>query len=110
MMHLDGIAEPPNLDEFDQLLSDANLNGIDPILRHYQDKQNSVNELIQWLHRKHNIECLEDVSFQEWRDVAFVMDRLFFVIFLSVTIISTIAILSQRPDHALKGFTEIHSK
>jgi hypothetical protein len=107
-IHLDGIPECPTLeDEFDTLLGDAAVNGIDPVLKNYQEKQNSVNELIHWLHRKHNIESIEDLSFQEWRDVAFVMDRLFFVIFLFITILSTAAILSLRPEQELSGFMEI---
>ncbi|KAL4216813.1 Neuronal acetylcholine receptor subunit alpha-7 [Mactra antiquata] len=108
MIQMEGMVE--NADdkaEYDRLLAESNLNDIDPVLRHYRDKQNCVNELIQWLHRKHNIECIEDVSFQEWRDVAFVMDRLLFVLFLVVTVISTAAILSLRPDQDLNGFTEI---
>lgn len=55
-------------DEFD-------LSGKDTVSK-YQQKQNSVNELMQWLHRKHNIECLEDLSFQKRRDTTFVIDYL----------------------------------
>lgn len=108
MIHLDGIKEHRTLEEeFEELLYDVDLSGMDPVLKHYQEKQNSVNELIHWLHRKHNIECLEDLSFQEWRDVAFVIDRLLFVIFLILTIVSTAVILSMRPEQSLSGFTEI---
>ncbi|XP_060561240.1 neuronal acetylcholine receptor subunit alpha-10-like [Ruditapes philippinarum] len=112
MIHLEGIKEHQNFEEeLDHLLSDSSLNGgSDPVLKHYQDKQNSVNELIQWLHKKHNLECLEDMSFQEWRDVAFVIDRLLFVIFLIVTIAATAGILSLRPEQSLSGFTEIKIK
>jgi hypothetical protein len=50
------------------------------------------------------------MSFQEWRDVAFVIDRLLFVIFLIVTIVATAGILSLRPEQSLSGFTEIKIK
>lgn len=96
-------------EEYAKVLNpDSNLNDLDPILKHYKDKESSVNELILWLHNKQKSESVEDESFQEWRDVAFVLDRLLFVVFLFITVISTALILSLRPDHTLTGFTEIN--
>ena len=89
------------------LNADNKLNDIDPILKHYRDKESSVNELIVWLHTKQRSESIEDESFQEWRDIAFVLDRLLFVVFLFVTVISTAYILSLRPEHEQLDFTEI---
>ncbi|XP_052809286.1 neuronal acetylcholine receptor subunit alpha-10-like [Mya arenaria] len=91
------------------ITGETTLADLDPILNHYNDKEKSVNELIMWLRTKQRSEFIEDTSFQEWRDVAYVMDRLLFVVFLTSTILSTALILSRRPEvkHELSGFTEI---
>lgn len=97
-------------DEYAKVVNpDNNLNDLDPILKHYKDKESSVNELILWLHNKQQSESIEDESFQEWRDVAFVLDRLLFVVFLITTVVSTALILSLIPDHSLTGFSEYYN-
>lgn len=110
VINLVGMSDSCNgQDEYSRVINaDSNLNDLDPILKHYREKESSVNELIKWLHSKQKSECLEDESFQEWRDVAYVLDRLLFVVFLLITVISTALILSLRPDHDLTGFSEIN--
>ena len=109
IIQLDGRCDVSEVEEeFETFMTEQSLPDFDLDLRNFQEKQNSVNELIQWLHRKHRTETIEDLSFQEWRDVAFVLDRLLFVVFLVVTVISTVAILGMRPEQALTGFTKVH--
>lgn len=110
VINLVGLSEScPLQEEYGAVLNaDSNLNDIDPILKHYKEKESSVNDLIHWLHSKQKSECIEDISFQEWRDVAFVLDRLLFVVFLLITVLSTALILNLRPDHTLTGFTQIN--
>lgn len=57
-----------------------------------------VRQLMNLIHKKHLEELKEDEIFREWRDVAFVLDRLLFVVFLFATVISTVFILEMRPD------------
>jgi len=90
-----------------RITSETTLQDIDPVLKHYKEKEKSVCELISWLQTKQKSEGEEDQFFQEWRDVAYVLDRVLFVVFLLTTVISTAYILSKRPEQVLSGFTEI---
>ncbi|KAK3609954.1 hypothetical protein CHS0354_011787 [Potamilus streckersoni] len=63
-----------------------------------KDREDAVNELIAWLQRKYSEESCIDGSYQEWRDVALVLDRLLFVAFLIITIVSTAITLGMRPN------------
>ena len=92
-------------EEYETSVQDEQMRDVE--LRHLQERQEAVNELIHWLHRKHKAELSEDVSFQEWRDVAFVVDRLLFVLFLILNIIATAVILTMRPAHDASGFVPI---
>ena len=93
-------------DEYDAFRADEN-GTCDLELRQLQDRQDAVNDLITWLHRKHKSEMNEDISFQEWRDVAFVADKLLFVLFLVLNITATAVILSLRPQQDISGFHPI---
>lgn len=94
-----------NMEEYESFVHDDGT--CDPELKHLQERQDAVNDLINWLHRKHKSEMNEDVSFQEWRDVAFVADRLLFVLFLTINIIATAVILTMRPAQDISGFIPI---
>ena len=93
-------------DEYETFRADDN-GTCDLELKQLQERQDTVNDLINWLHRKHKSELNEDISFQEWRDVAFVADRLLFVLFLVLNITATAIILSMRPQQDISGFNPI---
>ncbi len=57
-----------------------------------------VRQLMNLIHKKHVEELKEDEIFREWRDVAYVLDRLLFFVFLFATVISTVFILELRPN------------
>ena len=94
-----------NIEEYETLFQEEPTCDLE--LRYLQKRQEAVNDLINWLHKKHKLELNEDVSFQEWRDVAFVADRLLFVLFLTITIIATAVILTIRPAQDITGFVPI---
>ncbi|KAK3106581.1 hypothetical protein FSP39_023022 [Pinctada imbricata] len=61
------------------------------------DRDESLKTLIEVLRARHLTDMNEEEIFKEWRDVAFVLDRMFFVVFLLVTTVSTVCILEMRP-------------
>ena len=92
-------------DEYETFFADDNTCDLELI--HLQERQDAVNDLINWLYRKHKSELNEDISFQEWRDVAYVADRLLFVLFLGLNVIATAIILTMRPVQDISGFLPI---
>ena len=93
------------IEEYETMCQEDTMRDLE--LRRLQERQDAVNELINWLHKKHKSEINDDMSFQEWRDVAFVADRLLFVLFLVLNIIATAVILSMRPEQDVSGFEPI---
>ncbi|KAJ8311654.1 hypothetical protein KUTeg_011009 [Tegillarca granosa] len=63
----------------------------------FTDREDALRQLIDLLHNKHIDELKDEEIFREWRDVAFVLDRVLFVVFLLITTISTVFILEMRP-------------
>ena len=64
----------------------------------YLDRDESLKTLIDVLKARHVTDMNEEDIFKEWRDVAFVLDRMFFVVFLLITTVSTVCILEMRPE------------
>lgn len=64
----------------------------------FKERQDAINQLINMLQRKHHEEVKEDEVFREWRDIAFVLDRLLFVVFLLIITVATVCILEMRPS------------
>ncbi|OWF51381.1 hypothetical protein KP79_PYT23148 [Mizuhopecten yessoensis] len=64
----------------------------------YLEREDAIKELIDLLQTRHLEELYEEEVYKEWRDVAFVLDRMFFVLFLLITTISTVCILEMRPS------------
>ncbi|XP_059173902.1 neuronal acetylcholine receptor subunit alpha-10-like [Physella acuta] len=56
-----------------------------------------VRYLIGLIKTKHEDEILDEQVFQEWHDIAFVLDRLLFYVFFFITLVSTVSILEMRP-------------
>ncbi|KAL3884940.1 hypothetical protein ACJMK2_025039 [Sinanodonta woodiana] len=97
IIRLVGIRETVNSgEESEAFLLDRNLHGTCD--HEGKDREDAVNELIAWLQKKYSEESCIDGSYQEWRDVALVLDRLLFVAFLVITIVSTAITLGMRPD------------
>lgn len=63
------------------------------------ERLGELRELIMLLQRKHAEEVVEDEICREWRDVAYVLDRLMFVVYLLVTSLSTVFLLTMRPPN-----------
>ncbi|XP_033725858.1 neuronal acetylcholine receptor subunit alpha-10-like [Pecten maximus] len=64
----------------------------------YLEREDAIKELIDLLQTRHLEELYEEEVYKEWRDVAFVLDRMFFVLFLLITTIATVCILEMRPS------------
>lgn len=56
-----------------------------------------VRQLIDVIQNKHSQEVKDEEVFREWHDVAYVLDRLLFYVFLFITVVSAICILEMRP-------------
>ncbi|XP_041356427.1 neuronal acetylcholine receptor subunit alpha-10-like [Gigantopelta aegis] len=65
-----------------------------------------VKEMISMIQKKQFEETKEEEVFRDWRDVAFILDRLLFFVFLITTIISTVIILEMRPHANQDGFVK----
>ncbi|CAI9742500.1 neuronal acetylcholine receptor subunit alpha-10-like [Octopus vulgaris] len=87
----------------DPLLSSTSMNPTaDELVNCLERKSNherlgELRELILLLQRKHSEEVVESDIYREWRDVAFVLDRLMFVLYLLITSLSTLFLLTMRP-------------
>lgn len=57
-----------------------------------------VRYLISLIQTRHEGEVKDEEIFQEWHDVAFVLDRLLFYLFFFITLVSTVSILELRPE------------
>ena len=58
-----------------------------------------VQRLITFIQAKHSDELKDDEVYREWHDVACVLDRLLFYVFLVITVVSTVTILEMRPSN-----------
>ncbi|XP_052085272.1 neuronal acetylcholine receptor subunit alpha-10-like [Mytilus californianus] len=64
------------------------------------DRDEWFKRLIDILEIKQSEDEDDEECYREWRDVAFVLDRLFFILFLILTSLSTLCILAMNPgDH-----------
>lgn len=64
------------------------------------DRDEWCKRLIDILEIKQSEDEDDEECYREWRDVAFVLDRLFFILFLILTSLSTLCILAMNPgDH-----------
>ncbi|KAI8796617.1 neuronal acetylcholine receptor subunit alpha-4, partial [Biomphalaria glabrata] len=66
--------------------------------RHRQTYSVVVKYLINLIQTRHEGEVRDEEIFQEWHDVAFVLDRLLFYLFFLITLVSTVTILEMRPE------------
>ncbi|KAH9519807.1 Neuronal acetylcholine receptor subunit alpha-10 [Bulinus truncatus] len=57
-----------------------------------------VKYLINLIQTRHEGEVRDEEIFQEWHDVAFVLDRVLFYLFFLITLVSTVTILEMRPE------------
>ncbi|XP_050398097.2 neuronal acetylcholine receptor subunit alpha-10 [Patella vulgata] len=57
-----------------------------------------VKQLLNLIQKKQVDEMKDDEILREWRNIAYVLDRLLFILFLLTTVISTVMILEMRPD------------
>nr|KAG5694689.1 hypothetical protein BaRGS_010015 [Batillaria attramentaria] len=57
-----------------------------------------IHQLITFIQSKHNEEVKDEEVYREWHDVACVLDRLLFYVFLIITIVSAVTILEMRPS------------
>ncbi|CAC5399587.1 CHRNN [Mytilus coruscus] len=68
--------------------------------KHLIDRDEWFKSLIDILEIKQSEDEDDEECYREWRDVAFVLDRLFFILFLILTSLSTLCILAMNPgDH-----------
>lgn len=58
-----------------------------------------IRQLIQFIQTKHCEEMKDEDVFKEWHDVAYVLDRLLFYVFLVITVVSSACILEMRPSY-----------
>ena len=56
-----------------------------------------IQRLISFIQAKHKEEVKDEEVYREWHDVACVLDRLLFYVFLIITVVSSVAILEMRP-------------
>ncbi|CAG5132953.1 unnamed protein product, partial [Candidula unifasciata] len=56
-----------------------------------------IRYLISLIETRQQMEMRDEEIFQEWHDIAYVLDRLLFYAFFIITLLSTICILEMRP-------------
>ena len=57
-----------------------------------------VRELVDLLQFRHIEDVKDEEIYKEWRDLAFILDRMFFVLYLFITTTATVFILEMRPE------------
>ena len=58
-----------------------------------------LTRVLQVLAVRQREEAAGEEAYREWHDVACVLDRVLFYVFLIITIVSSVAILEMRPDN-----------
>lgn len=68
-------------------------------IKHHIDKGDTMRRLLDMMEAKQTEDDDDLACYRDWRDIAFVLDRLFFVLFLIMTSLSTLCILAMKPGY-----------